>query len=153
MAERDGEGVRQVHNPEQMRRRRKEASIVLQKHVRAFVARKRVFNLRENKKRQSSEEAKRIKQSAMRHVMGADNTGDEYGGNYQQQQYQQQEPQYDDEQYPQSQQYNNDQQYYNDSSGYNTGGGGGGDGWIEAYDAATGQKYFYNNYTGETQWC
>ena len=84
-------------------------------------------------------------------------TGEEYGGDYQQQQYQQQQPQYDEQQYqqyPQSQQYNNDQQYYNDNSGYNNAAaGGGGDGWIEAYDAATGQKYYYNNYTGETQWC
>ena len=89
----------------------------------------------------------------MCHVMG--DTGDGYGGgDYQQQQYQQ--PQYDEQyqqQYPPSQQYNNDQQYYNDNSGYNNAAAGGGDGWVEAYDAATGQKYYYNNYTGETQWC
>ena len=138
-----------------MRRRRRQAAIVLQKHLRAFAARKRVFHLRENMKRKSSEEAKRIKQSAMRHVMGADKSGDGYGGgDYQQQQYQQ--PQYDEQyqqQYPPSQQYNNDQQYYNDNSGYNNAAAGVGDGWVEAYDAATGQKYYYNNYRGETQWC
>ena len=53
------------------------------------------------------------------------------------------------QQYPPSQQYNNDQQYYNDNSGYNNAAAGVGDGWVEARD----KKYYYNNYTGKTQWC
>ena len=114
-----------------MRRRRRRAAIVLQKHVRAYVARKRVFYLREREKRCNSEELERIKQSAMRRVAGGGNdtstSGDEYGY-FREQQYQEsQQNNYDDnggqydeqQQYQQYPQYGNGQQYYNNNNNNN----------------------------------
>ena len=91
-----------------MRRRRRQAAIVLQKHLRAFAARKRVFHLREN-----------MKQQVVRgktYQTGYDTSWVQtiavmvWRRTHQQQQYQQQQSQYDEQyqQYPQSQQYNND---------------------------------------------
>jgi len=133
-----------------MRRRKRSAAIVLQKHVRAFNARRRVFNLKLSMKRREKEETQRIKENAMRQVVGSSsssdvvvmNQGEVYQEDYQQQYHH-------DQQQPYQQQYQ--QQYFNDNN--NGGYDNGQEEWTQAYDAATGQKYYYNNYTGETQWC